>query len=78
MNRAKKIAEATSQIVRVRDIGSTYVATGGGKRTSCTMGAHAAAHAHASKLFGDRPFNLVALREPGTFRAAVIQQESCK
>ena len=38
------------------------------------MGPHAAAHAHASKLFGERPFNLVALREPGAFRATVIQE----
>ena len=60
MTRYKKEAEAKSQIVRVRDIGSTYVATGGGKRTSCTAGPYSAAHAHASKLFGDRPFNLVS------------------
>ena len=78
MTRYKKEAEAKSQIVRVRDIGSTYVATGGGKRTSCTAGAFSAAHAHALKLFGDRPFNLVSLRETGTYHATVIQQEPCK
>ena len=78
MTRADKYADAKSQIIRVRPCGGTDIATGGGKRTSCTMGPHAAAHAHAVKLFGDRPFNLVALREPGTFRATVTEQESRK
>ena len=74
MTRAERNAEAKSQIIRVRPYAGTDLATGGGKRTSCTMGPHAAAHAHASKLFGTRPFNLVALREPGTFRATAIQE----
>ena len=76
MTRADKIAEATSQIIRVRPCGEIDIATGGGKRTTGKIGPHAVAHAHAAKLFGDRPFNLVALREPGAFRATVIQESS--
>lgn len=78
MTKADKLAEAKSQIIRIRHCADFDVATGGGKRTTSTMGPHAAAHAHARKLFGDRPFNLVALSEPDAFRATVIQQEPCK
>lgn len=74
MTRQDKEANRRIQIIRVRDIGSTYVATGGGKRTSCTAGPLDAAHAHAFKLFVERPFNLVATAEPNTWRATAIQE----
>lgn len=74
MTRAEKIAAQTSQIIRIRDLGHTYLATGGGKRTTCTQGPANAAYAHASKLFGDRPFNLNPLREYNTWRATACKE----
>ena len=74
MTRQKKEAESRTQIIRVREYGGTYIATGGGKRTSCTTAPFSAAYAHASKLFGDRHFNVVALRESNTYRATVIPE----
>ena len=72
MTRQDREAERRTQIIRVRDIGGTYVATGGGKRTSCTGGPQSAAHAHAFKLFGERHFNLVATAESNTWRATAV------
>lgn len=72
MQRQNKEAGNRTVIIRVRSCCGTDIATGGGKRTTCTMGPHSAAHAHAFKLFGGRPFNLTALRESGTFRAELV------
>ncbi len=74
MNRAEKIAAQKSQIIRVREYCGTSIATGGGKRATCTAGAVEAAHVLASKLFGDRPFNLTALAEANTWRATAIPE----
>lgn len=74
MTRQKREAEAKSQIIRVRDYCGTHIATGGGKRASCSAGAVEAAHSLAFKLFGDRPFNLTALAESNTWRATTTQE----
>ena len=49
MRRADK-SPAMRFIIRVRDYGNTYVATGGGKRASCTESPYSAAFALAGKL----------------------------
>ena len=69
MTRQKREAESRSQVLRVREYCGTYIATGGGKRTTCTQGAIQAAHSHASKLFVDRNFTLTPLAEPNAWRA---------
>lgn len=68
MRRADK-KSIDSVVIRVRDIGSTYVASGGGQRTSCTQGAENAAVSHAFKLFKGPRFTIAKLAEPNTWRA---------
>lgn len=69
MTRQEREAEARSQVIRVRESCGTYIATGGGKRASCTQGAHVAAHVLASKLFGPVNFHLSETAENNTWRA---------
>jgi hypothetical protein len=67
--------KASTHVIRVRDLGSTYMATGGGQRTTCTQGAINAAHRHADKLFGNRHFNLNPVAgQPNTWRATACQE----
>lgn len=62
--------KASTHVIRVRDLGSTYMATGGGQRTTCTQGAVNAAHRHAQKLFGCHSFNLNhVVGQPNIWRA---------
>ena len=70
MRRADK-ASLSNVVIRVREYGGTYIATGGGQRTTCTQGAIQAAHAHASKIFADRNFTLTALRDANAWRASI-------
>ena len=53
MRRADK-QSMDSVVIRVRYTCGTFVATGGGKRASCTASEHSAAWALASKLFDDQ------------------------
>ena len=75
MRKADKIAAATTHVIRVREYAGAYIATGGGRRTSCTQGAIQAANAHAFKLFNGLNFTLTALAETGAWRATVTNGE---
>jgi hypothetical protein len=74
MTRQKREAEQKTQTIRVREYCGTYIATGGGKRASNTRGPMFAAGDLASKIFGNRPFNLTSLAEKNTWRASAIQE----
>lgn len=68
MRRADK-QSMDSVVIRVRESCGTYIASGGGQRTSCTQGAQNAAVAHAFKLFKGPRFTIAELAEPNTWRA---------
>lgn len=68
MRRADK-SSLDSIIVRVRDCCGTYIASGGGQRTSCTAGPHLAVAAHCEKIFKGRKVRIAAMSEDNTWRA---------
>lgn len=57
MRRADK-RDRGSVVIRVRQYAGTFIATGGGKRASCSASEYSAAWALAGKLLAGRAFDL--------------------